>query len=463
MENNKKKCSFKEHEEINANYFCQECKIYMCNKCEMYHSKLLQSHNSYNLDKEDINELFNGFCKEENHLDRLKYFCKTHNQLCCASCITKIKGKGNGQHTDCEIFYIEDIKDEKKNKLKEHIKNLENFFNNLEEKINQLKMISEKVNKDKEELKLKIQKVFTKLRNVLNEREDELLLEVDKQYDDLFFNKDIIKQSEKLPNKIKLSLEKGKKIDNEWNYKNKLSLLINYCKNIENNIKEINDIDKNMTKFKESKEIKINFAPEDKDIEQFLKIIKTFGKIYNNKNWIFFDSLIIENNQLYINNLINWINLEETFKTRLLYRKSRDGDSYTTFHKLCDKQGATIVLFKSTEGFIIGGYTTLDWDTETSGWKIDSRTFVFSLTNNKIFNKIDKNIFSIYCDKDVGPWFPFIGSRDSGKKNMSQGEFLYKTKEKDIFFENFNEIIPNNGKDRFFDVEEVEVYKILFK
>ena len=161
MENNKKKCSFKEHEEINANYFCQECKIYMCNKCEMYHSKLLQSHNSYNLDKEDINELFNGFCKEENHLDRLKYFCKTHNQLCCASCITKIKGKGNGQHTDCEIFYIEDIKDEKKNKLKEHIKNLENFFNNLEEKINQLKMISEKVNKDKEELKLKIQKVFT--------------------------------------------------------------------------------------------------------------------------------------------------------------------------------------------------------------------------------------------------------------------------------------------------------------
>ena len=404
MENNKRKCASKEHEEINANYFCQECKVYMCNKCEIFHSKLLQNHHSYNLDKEDINELFNGFCKEENHLD-------------------------------CELFYIEDIKDEKKNKLKEHIKNLENLFNNLEDTINQLKIIGEKVNKDKEELKLKIQKIFTKLRNILNEREDELLLEVDKKYDDLFFNIDIIKQSEKLPNKIKLSLEKGKKIDYDWNNNNKLNLLINYCINIENNIKEINDIDKNMNKFRESKEIKISFAPEEEsEIEHFLETIKTFGVIYNNKNDIFFDSLIIGKNKIYINNLINWINSEETFKTQLLYRKSRDGDSYATFHKLCDKQGTTIILIKSVEGFIIGGYTPLDWDIETKGWKNDYKTFVFSLTNNKIFKRIEKLEDSIFCREDVGPWFPFIGFSDKGKKNMSQGRFLYKANENNIKF-----------------------------
>ena len=45
---------------------------------------------------------------------------------------------------------------------------------------------------------------------------------------------------------------------------------------------------------------------------------------------------------------------------------------------------------------------------------------------------------------------------------MSQGEFLYKEKKKDIYFKDFNKIIPNNGKNRFFDVEEVEIYKILF-
>ena len=67
-----------------------------------------------------------------------EYFCKTHNQLCCAACIPKIKNKKNGQHTDCEIYLIEDIKDKKKNKLNENIKCLEDLSNILENTINEL-------------------------------------------------------------------------------------------------------------------------------------------------------------------------------------------------------------------------------------------------------------------------------------------------------------------------------------
>ena len=66
MEIKKKKCSFKEHEEINANFYCGECKVYMCNKCEIFHSKLLQNHQVFNLDK-NVGEIFTGICKEENH------------------------------------------------------------------------------------------------------------------------------------------------------------------------------------------------------------------------------------------------------------------------------------------------------------------------------------------------------------------------------------------------------------
>ena len=62
-----------------------------------------------------------------------------------------------------------------------------------------------------------VQKTFTKLRNALNDREDKLLLEIDKKYNELFQNEEIIKESEKLPNKIKISLEKGKEIENNWN------------------------------------------------------------------------------------------------------------------------------------------------------------------------------------------------------------------------------------------------------
>ena len=45
MENNKKKCSFQEHGEINAIFYWGECQIYMCIKCENFHSKLLKNLN----------------------------------------------------------------------------------------------------------------------------------------------------------------------------------------------------------------------------------------------------------------------------------------------------------------------------------------------------------------------------------------------------------------------------------
>ena len=55
--------------------------------------------------------------------------------------------------------------------------------------------------------------------------------------------------------------------------------------------------------------------------------------------------------------------------------------------------------------------------------------------------------------------FAEFGFRERGKKNMSQGYFLYSTT---LYFENFNAILPNDGRDRFFDVDEVEIYKIVF-
>ena len=101
---NQKKCSSKKHNDINAISYCVECDIYMCNKCMNYHSEILENHHKYNLDK-NIEEIFTGICKEKNHRKELDFFCKTHNKLCCAACISKIKEKGNGQHTDCNRLF----------------------------------------------------------------------------------------------------------------------------------------------------------------------------------------------------------------------------------------------------------------------------------------------------------------------------------------------------------------------
>ena len=206
---NQKKCSNKKHSDINAINFCIECNLYLCNKCTNYHSELLDTHHLYNIDKK-IEDIFTGLCQESNHNKELEFYCKSHNKLCCAACLSKIKGKGNGQHFDCNVCLLEEIKEEKKNKLKENIKYLEDFSDKIKNSINEIKKIFENINNKKEEIKLKVSNVFTKIRNTINEREDEILIEVENLFNKIYFKEDIIKQSDKIPEKMKIYLEKGK-------------------------------------------------------------------------------------------------------------------------------------------------------------------------------------------------------------------------------------------------------------
>ena len=111
---------------------------------------------------------------------------------CCVACIAKLNEKGEGQHKDCDVCYIVKIKEEKKNKLKENIKYLEDLQYKFNESMESLKKIFEIIEKDKENLKLEIQNIFTKIRNILNDREDLLLIEVDNIFNTKFFSEDLI-------------------------------------------------------------------------------------------------------------------------------------------------------------------------------------------------------------------------------------------------------------------------------
>ena len=448
MENIAKKCSLDEHKETNAICYCTECRISMCNKCENLHSKLLKHHHCYNLDK-NMNEIFTGFCKKKNHLDKLEYFCKNHNILCCASCIAKIEGKEKGEHKDCDICFIEDIKDEKKTKLNENIKTLEDSSKSLNESINKLKVIIEKVNKNKEELKLEVQKLFTRIRNTLNDREDELLIEIDKQFENTFFSEDIIKESEKLPNKINISLEKGKIIDNDWNDENKLNSLINDCINIENIIKDINIVKENIKKCNDSNLIKIHFYPKvENEINIFIESIKTFGKISTCSP---INSKIInsEDNKL----IYDWIPNNKNINFSLLYRMSEDGTSFSTFHNKCDNQYPALFIAKTKDGYKFGGYTSIGWNSKTEDYLMDKESFLFSLNKKKKY-ELQENKKTIGCFNDRGVDFCndcYFYQTDM-TKCYSNGNYAYLLGK--------GKVLANND-DNIFIVEEVEIYKII--
>ena len=106
---------------------------------------------------------------------------------------------------------------------------------------------------------------------------------MEKHFESIYYNKNIIKEGEKLPNRIKNSLETSKSI--EMGENKKLSLKIHECINIENIIKDIKEIDENLNKCKQSINIPIKFYPEnERNIKIFLDIIKNFGKILSHES-----------------------------------------------------------------------------------------------------------------------------------------------------------------------------------
>ena len=253
----------------------------MCYKCEKFHSEIFKNHNLKKFEVKETEETFIGLCLEENHFDDLQYFCKSHNSLCCAKCITKIKSKENGQHSNCEVCLIENIENEKKTNLEKNIKILEDLSVNIEQIINDIKMKSEKIAEEREELKTKIQKIFTKIRNALNNREDELLLEVDKKYDELFLDEKMVRTFEKLPNRIKINLEKGQNIAKNWGNKNNLNQRINDCLIIENIIKDITSMKDKSQNYKLENN-KFEFLLVNDMDNQLIKTISELGMVLIN-------------------------------------------------------------------------------------------------------------------------------------------------------------------------------------
>jgi len=449
MEDNKKKCSNEEHLNIDAISYCQDCKIYLCNKCSNLHQGLFKKHKAYNI---DINkEIFIDKCEENEHNIKLEFYCKNHNKLCCAACISKIKANGFGQHKDCDVCVLQDIKEEKKNKLKDNIKFLEDLSINLNNSIKELKIIFEQIDKRKEDLKAKIQNIFTKIRTALNEREDELLLEIDNKYKELFGNEDIIKECEKLPNKIKISLEEGKLIDNDWNDNNKLSSIINKCNNIENNIKNIKIINENIKKNKINNNIIFDFPIENEYFENLMNNIKHFGR-FNILNGL--NSLILKNNDE-LNKFYNLLSNKIKIKNmKLLYRSSRDGLSLNNLKDKINNKSNLIFLFLTGNSRIFGSFTSSKIEVQHEKYIKDENAFVFSLNNNKIYKILIPEYAIYFLEK-----YPLlIGNNWNGN-----GFWIYSgifkdhllTNPKIYDFQKDNEL--TEGKNEF---NELEIFEI---
>ena len=163
-------------------------------------------------------------------------------------------------------------------------------------------------------------------------------------------------------------------------------------------------------------------------------------------------SLILKNNTENIRLIKNWINPNKNIKSELLYRLTRDGDSFYKFHELCDNKGPTLTLFYTQEGISGGIYTPLSWDGYSS-WKNDLETFIFNLDKKEKYKKLIEEK-SIDCNYAYGPWVPHFGFDRYSMKTIRR---TYN----DInnYFKNGISILESKDYNNL----EVEVYKIIIE
>ena len=368
-----------------------------------------KKNNIEDLSKIDINEI---------------KFCKNHNIIYYRK--PELKDEKDEQHLDCDICPIKDIEEEKRNILKENIKSLENLSYILKENENKLNILFDKLNENKEELKTKIQKIFTKIRSSVNDREDDILQEVDKTFDDLFFNRDIIKEGKKLSNQVNKSLDNGKSIDSQWN-SDKLYSLINQCLNIENNIKEINIINEKIKKFnpKNFENIKMTFVPEENELNYFLNEIMKFGKIsYNQYSFKKCPINISEERKFFISGE------KENIITKV-------GTDYCWMGTICEKKLDQskeehiwkIKILNTYNNNIMIGIATIDFDINSSSYEIsNNKGWYFYCNNGTLYS---------------GPPHYFQGKRINLKPRNNEIKIVMNIKKRTLKFINDRE---DNGE-----------------
>ena len=313
-------------------------------------------------------------------------------------------------------------------KVKEILFEVNEIKKNDSEKINELFSIISNIKQENKEFKVQF-----KNEEINNLKEE---------------NKNMKEEIKNLIEEIKTLKENDLKEINNLKEENKI-----LKEEIKNLIEEIKIMKEN--NLKEIKEENKNLKKEIIELKSFIPYLKEYQKQSEEKKKniiINLDSSIIKDNINYNITLKNWINGNMEIKSELLYRMSRDGIKYSTFHNLCDNKGPTIVLTKLRDGNILGLYTPLDWDSK-SEWKSDLNMFVFSLTQNLKCMKNNQNNYGIYCNSKCGPHSIFLLFYN----NKMNNPFINPSNDG---FNDCYKLLPEK-KYACYNAEEVEVYKII--
>ena len=149
-------------------------------------------------------------------------------------------------------------------------------------------------------------------------------------------------------------------------------------------------------------------------------------------------------------------------KINLLYRATTDGDNLLSFNQKCANKGPTISLIKTKKGRRFGGFSKVEWKAvEQNKFFQDNSAFLFSLEYREKYN-ILKPESAIRCYSTLF----FLSYGNTGDYDGISLEENFKNHKS---YENHSTRIYNVPNDfclsgeKEYEVEEVEVYQVIFK
>ena len=161
--------------------------------------------------------------------------------------------------------------------------------------------------------------------------------------------------------------------------------------------------------------------------------------------------------------LVNLIELNKNWT--LIYQGSVHGFNAINFHKNCDNISNVLVVIKSNNSNVFGGYTSVGWTSSNGSYSYDSSAFLFSLTNTYNrpvkLNVTDPN-FAIYSFSKNGPVFGsgdlYISNFSSSNSNSFSYSNLGYSYEIPSFINSTVEFEAFLAGSFYFSVLEIEVY-----
>jgi hypothetical protein len=162
--------------------------------------------------------------------------------------------------------------------------------------------------------------------------------------------------------------------------------------------------------------------------------------------------------------LMNFYDKSKPSRWKRIFHGLEDGMNSSSFHSKCDSATPTMIICKSTNGNIFGGYTQYAWN--SGSYKTDSSSFLFSLVNSykKPFKQVStSDSYSIYAYSSYGPTWGgghnlCIHSDFRGTSNYSNGSYSsYRMEDTSLGITMGNETFAGSYN---FSLSDIEVFTL---